>query len=237
MASFTLRDYRPYRLVLTETGHHRFGGPAAHKGVTPQGNDTSLHLLLSIDLCDANCPIQTSGAIRYLPLYYPLKYGTGGPEVQYAVISDTEIQILYMSEYKPDDEGRQYIQVPHLPESRAQIIPLEYEEARILGFMAADSYFKPNPEDMAILSRFDRDRLVPIGGLQILVRNAQDVICRNKDCRFLNRRVYFEVIAAIPPLPVNGSDDFWHEFQRGDVYFCFGFCRYCGTVIAFNRSS
>jgi hypothetical protein len=38
----------------------------------------------------------------------------------------------------------------------------------------------------------------------------------------------------VRPIPVKGSDKFWHEFQGGHVDFCFGFCHYCGTIIAFN---
>ena len=245
MAKFALKDYRSYRLVLADTGPHRFGGPPMHIGVIPAGTETPLHLILCIDLADANCPVKTESPIRYLPLYYPLKYGQGGPEVQYAVLSDTEIQILRMSDDTPDDESRAYVRVSQLPESRAQIIPLEYEEARILGFMDVEGYFQLNAEDWAILHRlYGRSRIISIGGnlirvggVQVNVRNAQDVLCQNKECEFFGRRVYFEVVAAIPPIPVKGVDEFWHEYQGGDLQFCFGLCRYCGTVIAFSRAS
>src|SRR5262249_48795929 len=154
---------------------HRFGGLATHHGATPPGTETPLHLFLTLDLADANCPAQTDAAIRYLPLYYPLKYGRGGPGVQDCVVSDTEVQILHLSPDKPDEERQQYVKVPSLPESRARIIPLSYEEALILGFMAADQYFQPNTEDDAILNRLDWNNLVAIGGTQISVRDAQDV--------------------------------------------------------------
>src|SRR6516165_9946704 len=104
MAKFSLNDaYRPCRLVLSDAGMHRFGGPPAHTGVIPQGTDTPLHHFFSIDLSDINNPIRTDSDIRYLPLYYPLKYGQGGPRVQYSVLSNTEIRILYMSDEAPDD--------------------------------------------------------------------------------------------------------------------------------------
>jgi len=245
MAKFQLKkDYRPYRMVLKDKGPHRFGGPAAHYGVIPTGTETPLHHFLFMDLSDPNCPVRTDSSINNLPLYYPLKYGQGGPEVQYSVKSNTEIQILYMSDEIPDEEENQYVQVSVLPESRAEIIPLEYEEARILGFREADSYFQPNDDDIAILHHlYGQDiismggNLIRIGGVQMGVRHAQDVVCRNQECQLYGRRVYFDVIAAIPPVPINGSDDFWYEFQGGDMQFCFGLCHYCGTVIAFNRAS
>src|SRR5437762_2696047 len=189
MAKFKLKeDYRPYRLVLKDKGPHRFGGPATHNGVIPIGTETPLHHFLSIDLSDANCPVRTDSSINNLPLYYPLKYGQGGPQVQYSVKSDTEIQILYMSDEIPDEEESQYVRVSVLPESRAEIIPLEYEEARILGFSEADSYFQPNDKDMAILQHlYGQDiismggNLIRIGGVQMRVRHAQDFICRNQE--------------------------------------------------------
>ena len=114
------------------------------------------------------------------------------------------------------------MRVAALPQSRAKIVPLKYEEARILGFSEADAYFQPDDKDRKILRRlFGRNMIsmggnfVAVGGLQIGVQHARDVICRNRECEFFDRRVYFDVIAAIPPIRVRGSDKFWHEFQGG----------------------
>src|SRR5688500_4357600 len=102
MASFALENGRPCRLRLSAAGPHRFGGAPAHRGVTPRGTRTPLHLLLLLDLADPNCPVRSDAGVRYLPLYYPLKYGVGGPTVQYAVASDDEIEILHLSDDAPD---------------------------------------------------------------------------------------------------------------------------------------
>jgi len=115
--------------------------------------------------------------------------------------------------------------------------PLTYEQARILGFMSADGYFQPNDEDREILQQLDVNNLIEICGRHDHIVNAPDVICRNPACEFCGRRVYFDSIAMVPPIPIDGDDEFWHEFQGGDVTFCFGLCRYCGTVIAFNVAS
>ena len=69
-ATFSLKNYLPYRLVLGKTGPHRFGGSPAHDGAIPRGTNVALHHFLSLDLSDPNCPIRTESAIRYLPLYY-----------------------------------------------------------------------------------------------------------------------------------------------------------------------
>ncbi len=236
MISFSLKDYRPYRLVLAEGGRHRFGGPPEHNGVVPSNTNTPLHLFLSLDLSDPNCPIKADRPVLRLPLYYPLKYGTGGGAAQYAVLSDTEIKLLYMSDGAPDDEDREYIHVAALPTSQASLIPMTYEESRIVGFRKVDGYFQPNAADSAILDHLDYNNFVAIGGIQELHANAGDIICRNPLCGFYNRRVYFEIVAVIPPIKVNGSHDFWYQWQGVDE-FIFGFCRYCGTVLAFNCAS
>jgi hypothetical protein len=236
MISFSLKNYRPYRLVLAEAGPHCFGGPPRHAGAVPGKTDTPLHHFLSLDLSDPHCPVMADGPVGHLPLYYPLKYGLGGSAVQYAVLSDTEIKLLYLSDESPDDDDQQYVQVSALPASQARSIPLKYEEARILTFMTVDGYFQPSNKDGAVLDRLGRQNLISLGG-RLPIPNAGDVICRNDRCEFFNRRVYFRVVATVPPIPVNGSDEFWHEFQGGAVTFCFGLCQYCGTVIAFNVAS
>jgi len=234
MAAFVLKDGRPCRLRLG-AGPHRFGGTPVHRGVTPRGTRTPLHLLLLLDLTDANCPVKSDGTTRNLPLYYPLKFGYGGPTVQYAVKSDEEIQILHLSDDTPDSKDEQYVRVAELPSSPAEIIDLKYEEARIISF--AGGHFQPNAKDRAILHDLNREHsLILIGGRRRLPVNAGDIICKNRGCEFFDRRVRLDVVASLPPVPVRGSDDFWHEYQGADVHFYFGLCYYCRTMIAFNVS-
>lgn len=236
IASFMLKNDRPCRLRLGPVGPHRFGGQPAHGGITPPQTGTPLHLLLLLDLTDPNCPFESDGTTRYLPLYYPLKYGYGGPDAQYAVLSDREIKILYLSDPAPDPEDQQYVKVPDLPSSSAQILPLSYEEARILAF--AGGFFQPNADDWKILNELNREHpVILIGGHRRLPVNAEDVICRNPECEFFNQRVWIDVIGEIPPVPIQGKDDFWYEYQGGDVEFWFVLCRYCRTIITFNVAS
>jgi hypothetical protein len=189
--------------------------------------------MLLLDLADPNCPARSDRGVRYLPLYYPLKFGSGGATVQYAVTSDDEIEILHLSDDAPDPEDEQYVRVPELPSSPAEIVPLRYEEARIISF--AGGHFQPNSEDRAVLDELNREHdVILIGGRRRLPVNAGDVICRNRRCEFFKRRVRLDAIASVPPVPVRASDEFWHEYRGGHLEFYFGLCGYCGTVIAFN---
>jgi hypothetical protein len=233
----------PCRLLLNRRGRHRFGGPPRQGGVIPRGTDAPLQLVLSLDLTDRNCPITSELGIKALPLDYPFKYSFGGPEIQYAVRSDSEIDILCLSEQEPDPAGRRYLQVDQFPEAVFDLVPLEYEEARVLVFLANDGFF---PSGLRIMRHYDEpcrpkdhresrpgtpDR---IGKQSADVLNAPDPICRNPECERYNSLAYLPSIATVPPIPVSGKDDFWHLFRGGDVRFCFGLCYFCGTIISFN---
>ncbi len=205
--------------------------------MVPKGTDVAVQHVLSLDLTDALIPISNDFGVATLPLFYPFKYGCGGPDIQYAVHSDSEIEILYMSDHQPDEPDEQYMQVNELPAANMTLAPLTYEQARILGFLAADAYFQPNEEDHKFLDQLDTDNLVKVGGFHPRIPNAPDVVCHNPTCEFYERRIYFDAIVLMPPISINGADDFWYEFQGAFMKFCFGLCRYCGTVIAFNVGS
>ena len=64
-----------------------------------------MHLLLTLDLADPVVPVAPKDIqISRLPLYYPLRFGGGGGEAQYRVVSDTEVEIYYVVSNEPDDE-------------------------------------------------------------------------------------------------------------------------------------
>jgi hypothetical protein len=236
MASFSLATHRPLRLVLDGTGPHRFGGAPLHAGVIPKNCDTPLHLVLALDLRDPLCPFKCDQPVNILPLYYPFKYGIGGAEVQYSVLSDSVIELLYMNNESPDPPDQQYVQIAELPSSKATIVPLEYEEARILAF-GGGGYFQPSKEDMAIYDRLDINNLIHIGGRRRINQGDQAVVCRNPSCPSFNCCVWYDRIASIPGgVPVRGEVDFWSDFG-GDVDILFFLCRRCGTVISFNEAS
>jgi hypothetical protein len=230
---FSKTSEQPFRLVPGDRGVHKFGGRCEFAGIVPEGGVPVQQLLL-IDLNDADVPFQAQPRVRYLPLLYPFKYGTGGPDIQYAIVSDAEVEILYLSDPTPDEPDSQYLQVDELPEQPLTLRALSYEEARCLAFMDSDGYFQPNPSDRKILDTLDCNHLIRLGGRRQDIRNAASIVCRNPACEMHEQRTSFKFVASVPPIPVNGADEFWHEFQGGDVDFCFVLCHYCGTVIAFN---
>ena len=236
MPNLRLTSERAFRLASSTDGRHRFGGPVRHKGIVPNGCDVPLQLVVELDLTDELVPIAADRPLNTLPLLYPFKYGGGGPVVQYSVISDSEIRILYMSDSTADDQESQYLQVRELPPLRLELVPLSYEQARVLAYRYYDGYFAPDEADREILKQLDYPFHILIGGRRDYITNSGDIICQNPECEYYQRRVRFKCFAMVPPIPVNGDTSFWYEFEGG-VYFCFGMCYSCGTMIAFNVCS
>ena len=225
---------RPFRLVTTRRGGNGVGGSCAFTGVIPKNSKVPVQQLLLIDLRDPNVPLECEGAIDYLPILYPFKYGGGGAEIQYSVAPDSKVRLIYLSDPEPDAPDWQYLQVDELPEQPLKLQPLTYDEARCLTFLRYDGHFQPNRTDLAILEKLDVNNLISFGGRRSHIPNAPDIHCRNPKCERRDQRTYFEFITSVPPIPVKGIDDFWYEFQGAYVNFCFGLCHYCGTVIGFN---
>ena len=234
MPKIRRKSEQPYRLVPAKRGRHLFGGECRFAGTTPAGSDVPVQQLLLLDLRDPEIPFSAEPTISTLPLLYPFKYGSGGPEIQYAIRSPDEIEIIHLSDPNPDDAEWQYLQVDNLPKQPLDLVPLTYEEARCLAFIREDGFFQPNRRDLKLLNKLDLNNLIKLGGRRNHISNAPDIICRNSKCDRNGKRTVFQFLAMVPPIPVNGNDEFWYEFQGGHVDFCFGICYYCGTVIAFN---
>ena len=237
MVDFSIANRQPFRLVADSNGRHHFGGAVDIAGLTPTGATVPVQHVISFDLGDARIPIENGIGAQRLPLFYPFKYGCGGPDMQYDVRSDNEISILHMSDPEPDEPDGQYLQVDTLPNETFRIEPFTYEEARILGFFAADAHFQPNDADNAILDALDINHLAKVGGYHPHITNVPDLVCKNPDCECNGSKLYFDLLLRLPPIPIRGDDEFWYEFQGAHMSFCFGLCRCCGTVIAFNVCS
>lgn len=130
--------------------------------------------------------------------------------MQYGIVSDDEIRILWMDDEQPNEPDSQYVQVDELPSLRLDLIPL-----------AADHVWSGND-------------LLQCGGEQADIENAGEIICKNPACDHFEQPISFQTIAMISPIPVNGDDEFWYEFQGAYMAFCFVLCQSCGTVITFN---
>lgn len=228
---------RPFRLVPAKKGKHKFGGSCAFKGLKPKGCKVPIQQLLLLDLRDVDIPFKATPKISFLPLLYPFKYGFGGPEVQYSLVDKETVKILHISPNKPDEPDFQYLQVPELPPLALELTPLTYEEARCLTFMREDGFFRSNEADKEILNRLDCNHLISLGGRRNYIPGMPDVHCRNPKCERYEKRTSFKLIASIPPIPVNGEDDFWYEFRGAYMSFHFGLCYSCHTIISFNTAS
>ena len=189
------------------TGVHFFGGPANHRGSTPEGSSVPLHKLLSLDLTDSNCPIRADG-LRYLPFYYPLKYGYGGPSLQYEVLSDEKIRIVYMSDTTPDPQEDAYVKVESFPAVNYSILPSI-----------------PSDDDIDWFT-------ITLGGQFTLDHTSDN--CLNPNCSNFKSNVGCELLASIPPVPIEGHDDIWWEFEGAYMLFYFCICHGCNNIITFN---
>lgn len=234
----TERNTFSCRPVIWKEGRHRVGGSPKHEGAIPEGTETPLHHLLTIDLADLHSPFHYDPeGIRFLPLYYPLAYGSGGPEIQYSVDSDDKITILNMSDPQPDDVDEAYVEVRELPEAGCEIIPLTYEEIRVRALHRHPSghhgsFPLLDPDDHALWTSLGGDRPICFGGPTH--QNVTSFICRNPACKSFESLVELELIVSLPPFPIVGESEFWHEFEGAYMEFCFALCPDCRTIIAFN---
>ena len=196
-----------FPLSIDKNGKHIFGGLQKHNGVLPDDSNVPVHLLLTIDLSDTNIPVNSTN-LKFLPLYYPLKYGLGGPSMQYEVVSDTEINIIYLSDPKPDDPDSAYVKVDAFPEI---------------------NYMAQSPVDENDLDWFT----ITIGGNATLDHESDR--CENPNCPNYHTNTNTELIAAIPPIPIAGHDEIWWDFDGAYMIFYFWLCRGCNTIITCNR--
>lgn len=231
-----------HRLIIREGGRHPVGGPPRHLGVLPLGSQVPLHHLLTIDLADLRSPLfYRAGGIRYLPLYYPLAYGSGGARVQYLVRSDDRIEIVFMSDSEPDAPPRCSILVPELPVTGAEFVELTYEELRVRKIRELEMRAirgRPDlpdgmsPADDKLCDDLEGNTSVLLGGT--LDENAGTQVCRNPACDKFETNIELVVLACVPPIRINGSTAFWDDYESDSLRFYFGLCPCCRSVIASN---
>ena len=231
-AKIEIRSEQPFALVPAKNGLHRFGGPCDYRGAVPDGSNVSVHLLTLLDLSDEMIPFEANNGVTRLPLLYPIKFGCGGSQMQYAVVSNRTVEIVYISD-PADPSDEQYVQVDPLPELSMKLRPYSYEEARYLTFMREDGHFQPNNTDQKISRSLGND-WINIGGRYNALTST---VCRNPNCDKQGSPSYFRYLATVNPIPVNGKEDFWYEFEGSFVDFHFLACYFCNTIITFNRCS
>lgn len=235
MTDIALNDSTPMRLIRNANGRHCFGGKTAIEGATPTGTNVPVQLVLDLDLTDPEIPISCDGVTR-LPLIHPFKYGGGGGELQYRILGDRSVEILWISDSEPDATDEQYLDIDTLPEVRFSLAPLNYEQARVVSFFETNTFFQPSAEDRAILDDLYQDSLILIGGPRQTLRNAAYFQCRNPQCSRHNQVSIPSYFALIPAIDVDSSSEFWCEFDA-DVTFYFALCPHCHTIFTSNACS
>jgi len=218
---------------------HRFGGPPVHRGVKPHRNGAPLHLLYNFDCEDPLVPIRMTGA-RYLPLYYSFPYNAGA--VGYRVVSDTEIEILYM-ETKEVMANFPYDNYPQeFPEMRVSLMPISYEEHKTLVYYLTCEDYNLTKEHV---SKDDRAFLkqsgypfTQLGGIQRMWQDVPEAPCPNKKCEYHEFDCLMKVFAVVWNQPVPNVylwDDDPDSRDDVEVQTIFQVCPLCHSIYACNR--
>lgn len=210
---------------------HLFGGSPTHRGIVPHGNIQPLHLLYTFDTDDPLFPIHIPG-IRYLPLYYCFPYNAGA--MSYRVVSDDEIQILFM-ETNHVEHDFPYENYPNeFPAVPVSLVPISNEENGILTrSVLTDDWF-----DIESLPKSDRQFLrqscypfTQIGGEQRMWQGVPDAYTYNQ--RWHHKEL-MDVFAVIWNNPVPNVH-LWDDEPNDDTQIIFQFCPKCHSIYVCNR--
>lgn len=208
-SKLSFKDSKTHPLTFSSNGIHSFGGKADHQGSLPKGTTVPLHIIIDLNLNDPKCPLKIEGLNR-LPLYYPLKYDTGGAAIQYKVLSDDEIEIIFMSNEQPDGDDA-YVQVESFPELKMS--------------------FESSIESDENLDWFT----ITIGGKATLDHKPDN--CLNKNCGSYKKNSEMLLLASVPPLEIPNHKGVWYEFEGAYMLFYFWYCNGCDTIYSSNRST
>jgi len=225
------------RAVPNATGvfRHRFGGSPTHRGIVPRNNSQPLHLLYTFDTIDPLFPVRLPNA-RFLPLYYCFPYNAGG--VGYRIVSDEEIEILYMETNRVERDFPYENYPDTFPETPVALVPVSYEEHKTLVYNLACEDYRVESE---YLCEADRDFLkqsgypfTQLGGIQRMWQGVPTVPCPNKKCV----ECFMDVFAVVWNQPVPNvyiwDDD--PEFRDDvEIQTIFQICSRCHSIYACNR--
>lgn len=227
-------------IVRFEKGEykHRFGGAACHDGAAPKRHRVPMHLMMLLDMNDPLVPVEpVDSGIRILPLYYPLRYGLGGGEVQYLVDSDDKITILSNLHKDYVDEGLDFPYPEQFPELPASLVPLSYVQHRAIVTAEHDSnHFKEDPAsktDFQILKDLDYWSLIRVGDSFSPIQGGIQWPCQNKKCEMRGKAVIVDVFASFTNALTDDISIWGDSGDYTEIYFCLTPC--CRTITALNR--
>lgn len=218
--------------------NHRFGGSPCHEGATPKKHRVPMHLLMLLDMNDPVLPIESEGSgISLLPLYYPLRYGFGGGEVQYSVDSNHQITILSNLHKEEVDEGEDYTFPDQFPELPASLVPLSYVQHRaIVASENGSNHFREDPErkaDLQVLKDLDYWKLIRFGDSIRPIQGEIHWPCQNKKCKWKGKRMRVDVFASFTG-KITNEISIWGEYGN-DAEIYFGLLSCCKTIVTENR--
>lgn len=217
---------------------HRFGGAPCHDGATPKNHKVPMHLMMLLDMYDPLVPIEAEESdIQYLPLYYPLRYGYGGGEVQYSVDSDEKITILSALHEEEVDEDEEYPHPDQFPELPISLLPLSYAQHRavVLSEYGSNHYIE-DPDrkaDHEIMDRISSEQVARFGDSFNPLQGAILWPCQNEKCNWKGKHVRVDVFASFTgelPNDISICGDFADYVE---IYFCLMSC--CKTITTVNR--
>lgn len=211
---------------------HEFGGPATHEGAIPFPNSVAMHRMLTLDLADEAVPIYAENCqLSFLPLYYPLRFGFGGGEAQYRIVSEHRIEVLHIGANSHDEES--YPHMDMFPRRTFQLQTIPYKHFRALLMSEQGRSFTPSTEDRKLLRELDASRLSFLGDGLLTLGGDTAWQCKNKTCPWSDQYASLHIFARIAGSPCAGLEIFG---QHGsDVQIYFGLCQMCGTIVTFNR--
>ena len=197
-----------------------------------------MHLMMILDMNDPLVPIQPDeSGLRFLPLYYPLRYGFGGGEVQYSVDSNDKITILSAFHMKSVDEGEDYPFPDQFPQLPASLVPLSYVQHRaIVESEHSSNHFNEDEEckaDLQILKDLDYWKLARFGDNFSPIQGGIQLCCQNKKCKWKGKVVRVEVFASFRN-SLTDDISIWGEYGD-DVEIYFGLMSCCNTITTVNR--
>lgn len=223
----------PSRVVFKRSKYqHLFGGVAGHKGSIPANQSAPMHLVLTLDMRDPLVPLEfVDKSIQSLPLYYPLRYGDGGGEAQYRVVSDSSIELLHINGSEADDE--EYPFMVSFPEVSFSLETIPYEQYRAVLMWEQGKGYTTSPSDERLCHELmpflylAPDILPPCGKLHWS--------CRNKKCDWFDCDAVIQSFARVSAVPTDDIEMFGEHGTDVEIYF--SLCRKCGTIVAQNRCS
>lgn len=197
-----------------------------------------MHLLLLLDLRDKLVPIESAGEnVRTLPLYYPLRYGMGGGEVQYDIVSDTRIRILSSLHEEDADDPEGFWFPDEFPTIPVTIVPLTYAQNRAIAASEHGSnHFSADPEakaDLQILRDLGYWSMIRLGDNFSPSQGGIRWPCRNRTCKWRSKEVRVDVFASFTSTLTDEISIWGDHGDDAEIYFGLTSC--CRTIVAVNR--